>query len=64
MFIAILPPGYQHQQYVVHHILQEMKQAFQAKNKTLYSEGVLTKPIGILFDLTYNPQTQLTKMSI
>ena len=41
-----------------------MKQAFQIKNETLLSDRVLTKPIDFLFDLTYNPQTQLTTMSI
>ena len=37
---------------------------FQNRNKTLVSEGVLTQPIDFLFDLIYNPQTQLTTMSI
>ena len=37
---------------------------FQARNKTLVSERVLTKPIDFLFDLTYNPQTQRTTVSI
>ena len=41
-----------------------MKQAFQASNKALIIEGVLTKSIDFLFDLTYNPQTQPTTMSI
>ena len=41
-----------------------MKQEFQAKNKALVGEGVLKKPIDFLFDLTYNPQTQRTTMSI
>ena len=41
-----------------------MKREFQARNKALVSEDVLTKPINFLFDLTYNPQTQLTTMSI
>ena len=37
---------------------------FQIRNKALVSEGVLTKPIDFLFDLTYNPQTQRTTLSI
>ena len=41
-----------------------MKQEFQTRNKALFSKEVLTKPIDFLFDLTYNPQTQLTTMSI
>ena len=41
-----------------------MKRNFQARNKTLVSEGVLGKPIDFLFDLTYNPQTQRTTASI
>ena len=41
-----------------------MKGNFQAGNKALVSEGVLTKPIYFLFDLTYNPQTQRTTVSI
>ena len=45
-------------------ILQEMRRDFQDRNKALVSEGVLTQPIDFLFDLTYNPQTQLTTMSI
>ena len=64
-FIAVLPAGYYQQpQYVVRQILQEIRREFQARNKTLVSEGVLTQPIDFLFDLTYNPQTQLTTMSI
>ena len=41
-----------------------MKGNFQARNKALVSEGVLRKPIDFLFDLTYNPQTQRTTVSI
>ena len=41
-----------------------MKRKFQARNKALVSEGVLTKPIDFLFDLIYNPQTQRITMSI
>ena len=41
-----------------------MKRMFQARNKALVSEGVLTKPIDSLFNLTYNPQTQRTTVSI
>ena len=41
-----------------------MRREFQDRNKALVSEGVLTQPIDFLFDLTYNPQTQLTTMSI
>ena len=41
-----------------------MKRNFQARNKALVSEGVLRKPIDFLFDLTYNPQTQRTTVSI
>ena len=41
-----------------------MKREFQARNKALVSEGVLTKPIDFLFNLTYNSQTLLTTMSI
>ena len=64
-FVAVLPSGYYQQpQYIVRQILQEMRREFQNKNKTLVSEGVLTQPIDFLFDLTYNPQTQLTTMSI
>ena len=64
-FVAVLPSGYYQQpQYIVRQILQEMRREFQDKNKTLVSEGVLTQPIDFLFDLTYNPQTQLTTMSI
>ena len=64
-FFAVLPAGYYQQpQYVVRQILHEMKRMFQARNKTLVSEGVLTKPINFLFDLTYNPQTQRTTVSI
>ena len=64
-FFAVLPAGYYQQpQYVVRQILHEMKRMFLARNKTLVSEGVLTKPIDFLFDLTYNPQTQRTTVSI
>ena len=64
-FFTVLTAGYYQQpQYVVLQILHEMKQKFQARNKTLVSEGVLTKPIDFLFDLTYNPQTQRTTVSI
>ena len=64
-FVAVLPSGYYQQpQYIVRQILQEMRREFQDKNKTLVSEGVLTQPIDFLFDLTYNPQPQLTTMSI
>ena len=64
-FVAVLPAGYHQQpQYIVRQILQEMRREFQDKNKALVSEGVLTQPIDFLFDLTYNPQTQLTTMSI
>ena len=45
-------------------ILTEMKQEFQARNKALVSERVLTKPFDFLFNLIHNPQTQLTAMSI
>ena len=41
-----------------------MKGNFQARNKALVREGVLRKPIDFLFDLTYNPQTQCTTVSI
>ena len=41
-----------------------MKREFQARNKALASEGVLTRPIDFLFDLTYNSQTQRTTVSI
>ena len=41
-----------------------MKRNFQARNKALVSEGVLTKPIDFLFDLTYNPQMQCITLSI
>ena len=41
-----------------------MTQAFQAKNKTLLNERVLTKSIKFLFDLINNPQTRLTTISI
>ena len=64
-FFAVLPAGYYQQpQYVVRQIFHEMKRMFQVRNKTLVSEGVLTKPIDFLFDLTYNPQTQRTTVSI
>ena len=64
-FVAVLPAGYYQQpQYIVRQILQEMRREFQNRNKTLVSEGVLTQPIDFLFDLTYNPLTQLTTMSI
>ena len=64
-FVAVLPADYYQQpQYIVRQILQEMRREFQNRNKTLVSEGVLTQPIDFLFDLTYNPQTQLTTMSI
>ena len=64
-FVAVLPAGYYQQpQYIVRQILQEMRREFQDRNKALVSEGVLTQPIDFLFDLTYNPQTQLTTMSI
>ena len=60
-FVAVLPAGYYQQlQYIVRQILQEKKREFQDRNKALVSEGVLTQPIDFLFDLTYNPQTQLT----
>ena len=63
--VAVLPPGYYQQpQYVLHQILQEMRREFQDRNKVLVSEGILKKPIDFLFDLTYNPQTQRTTMSI
>ena len=45
-------------------ILHETKRKFQARNKALVSEGVLTKRINFLFDLTYKPQTQHTTVSI
>ena len=45
-------------------ILHEMKREFQTRNKALVSEGVLTKPIDFLFNLTYNSQTLLTTISI
>ena len=45
-------------------ILYEMKRMFQTRNKALVSKGVLAKPIDFLFDLTYNPQTQRTTVSI
>ena len=41
-----------------------MKRNFQARSKALVSEGVLRKPINFPFDLTYNPQTQRTTVSI
>ena len=41
-----------------------MRREFQDRNKALVSEGVLTQAIDFLFDLTYNPQIQLTTMSI
>ena len=67
-FFTVLPVAiagyYQQPQYVVRQILHEMKRKFQARNKTFVSEGVLTKPIDFLFDLTYNPQTQRTTVSI
>ena len=64
-FVAVLPAGYYQQpQYIVRQILQEMRREFQDRNKALVSKGVLTQPIDFLFDLTYNPQTQLTTMSI
>ena len=64
-FFTVLPAGYYQQpQYVVRQILHEMKGNFQARNKALVSEGVFTKPIDFLFDLTYNPQTQRTIVSI
>ena len=64
-FFTVLPAGYYQQpQYVVREILNEMKRNFQARNKALVSEGVLMKPINFLFDLTYNPQTQRTTVSI
>ena len=64
-FFTVLPAGYYQQpQYVVRQILHKMKREFQAKNKALVSEGVMTKPIDFLFDLTYNPLTQRTTVSI
>ena len=64
-FFAVLPAGYYQQpQYIVRQILYEMKQMLQARNKALVSKGVLRKPINFLFDLTYNPQTQHTTVSI
>ena len=64
-FVAVLPAGYyQHPQYILRQILQEMRREFQNRNKALVSEGVLTQPIDFLFNLIYNPQTQLTTMSI
>ena len=64
-FVAVLPAGYYQQpQYIVRQILQEMRREFQDRNKALVSEGILTQPIDFLFDLTYNPQTQHTTMSI
>ena len=41
-----------------------MRREFQDRNKSFVSDGVLTQPIDFFFDLTYNPQTQLTTMSI
>ena len=41
-----------------------MRRKFQARSKALVNEEVLKKPIYFLFDLIYNPQTQLTTMSI
>ena len=41
-----------------------MRREFQDRNKALVTEGILTQPIDFLFDLTYNPQTQLTTMFI
>ena len=64
-FFTVLPAGYYQQpQYVVRRILHEMKRKFQARNKALISEEVLTKPINFLFDLTYNPKIQRTTVSI
>ena len=64
-FFAVLPAGYYQQpQYVVRQILHKMKRMFQARNKALVTKGVLTKPIDFFFDLTYNPQTQRTTISI
>ena len=64
-FFPVLPAGYYQQpQYVVRQILHEMKRIFQARNKTLVSEKVLTKPIDFLFDLTYYSHTQRTTVSI
>ena len=61
-FFTVLSAGYYQQpQYVVRQILHEMKRNFQARNK---GEEVLRKPIDFLFDLTYNPQTQHTTISI
>ena len=51
-------------QYVVRQILHEIKQQFQAGNKTLVNEEVLMKSIDFLFNLTCNTETQLTTMSI
>ena len=45
-------------------VLHEMKRNFQTRNKALVSKGVLRKIIDFLFDLTYNPQTQRTTVSI
>ena len=60
-FVAVLPADYYQQpQYIVRQILQEMRREYKA----LVSEGVLKQQIDFLFDLTYNPQTQLTTMSI
>ena len=64
-FFTVLPADYYQQpQYVVCQILHKMKGNFQARNKALVSKGVLTKLIDFLFDLTYNPQTQRTTVSI
>ena len=64
-FFTVLPAGYYQQpQYIVRLILHKMKRMFQSRNKALVSKGVLMKSIDFLFDLTYNPQTQRTTVSI
>ena len=61
----MVPAGYYQQpQYIVCQMLHQIKREFQARNKALVSEEVLTKPIDFLFNLTYNFQTQRTTMSI
>ena len=64
-FVAVVPAGYYQQpQYIVCQMLHQIKREFQARNKALVSEEVLTKPIDFLFNLAYNSQTQRTTMSI
>ena len=58
-----LTPGfYQHPQYVVRQLLNQMKHDFEEANEQLIRDKTLTQEIEFLFDLRYSVYSQICEI--